>query len=149
MYQDVKLLTSLVGRLLNSHHSRLKADHQLAGVHPSTQEITRIAWTGCLRVKRYCTIPVVLQRDAIIYHHHSTLSSESGFSQRSAIQLSVLCYRHRLLHSPLYKRKVLGSLLATCWSAIGHFFSLSSGTVPDVFAKVNSAVKTATLCWSP
>ena len=45
MYQDVKLLTSLVGRLLNSHHSRLKADHQLAGVHPSTQEITRIAWT--------------------------------------------------------------------------------------------------------
>ena len=106
MYQDVKLLTSLVGRLLNSHHSRLKADHQLAGVHPSTQEITRIAWTGCLSVKRYCTIPVVLQRDAIIYHHHSTLSSESGFSQRSAIQLSVLCYRHRLLHSPLYERKV-------------------------------------------
>ena len=44
MYQDVRLLTSLVGRLLNSHHSLLKADHQLAGVHP-TQQITRITRT--------------------------------------------------------------------------------------------------------
>ena len=33
----------------------------------------------------------------------------------------------------------LGSLLGTRRSAIGQFFSLSQATVPEVFAKVNSA----------
>ena len=33
----------------------------------------------------------------------------------------------------------LGLLLETRWSAIGQFFPLSFLTVPEVFAKVNSA----------
>ena len=33
----------------------------------------------------------------------------------------------------------LGSLLGTRWSAIGQFFSLSLVTIPEFFAKVNSA----------
>ena len=33
----------------------------------------------------------------------------------------------------------LGWLLGTRWSAIGQFFSLSLVTVPEVFAKENSA----------
>ena len=43
------------------------------------------------------------------------------------------------LETKFTRQLFLGLLLGTRWSAIGQFFSLTLVTVPEVFAKVNSA----------
>ena len=51
-------------------------------------------------------------------------------------------FRHFRNEKELEPKRVLqlflGSLIGTCWAAIGQFFSLALVTVPEVLAKVDS-----------
>ena len=60
-------------------------------------------------------------------------------SKFTVIVTTIRSFRNEEMKPKCFPQLFLGLLLGTRRSAIGQFFSLSFVTVPEVFAKVNSA----------